>query len=156
MKVAAKASDMIDQACDELGKRFLSDRLPLALTATEKVETGQQHQTKLEVTPNSLVRLVRPGVARLVIEDDNKAVVYHCADNSCVYHEHALSPIEFEMDDAAAIEQLLTTLEPHWIAVRDLFHDSVEDKVGVTQALFDEGIIALRDEEAKRVNFKLP
>lgn len=143
MRVAKEAFEMLDAACDQMGKRFLSDRLPPALTATEKAETNMQAQGQVKLLPNMMCRLVRPGIARLVLEN-GMAVLYHCADNSIVYHENPLSPMEFEMDDAPAIEQLLTTMPPHWIGVSDLIHDSIEDKVSVAQALFDEGILSIR------------
>jgi lysine-specific demethylase/histidyl-hydroxylase NO66 len=96
------------------------------------------------ILPNTKCRLIRPGIGRLVIDDD-KAVVYHCVDNSREYHQTPISPMEFEMDDAAALEQLITTVEPDWIFVNDLFHDSIEDKIQIVQALYDEGIIALKE-----------
>ena len=74
--------------------------------------------------------------------EDDKAVLYHCLDNSRVYHGTPLSPMEFEIDDAPALEQLLTTVEPHWIQVSDLIHGDIEDKMEIAQALFDEGILA--------------
>mgnify|MGYP006183444161 CR=1 FL=1 len=67
------------------------------------------------------VRLARPGIARLAIED-GKAVLYHCVDNARIYHGNPLSPLEFELDDAPALELLLTTVEPRWIQVQDLIH----------------------------------
>ena len=146
MRVAKEAVDMLDAACDQMGKRFLSERLPPALTAAEKAETSQAATQKMQILPNCLCRLARPGIARLILEDD-KAVLYHCMDNSVVYQENPLSPMEFELDDAPAIEQLLTTTEPHWIGVADLIHDSIDDKVGVAQALYDEGILAVRGGE---------
>lgn len=143
-RIAQEANNLLDAACDEMGKRFISDRQPPALTRAEKDMTSQAESVQaLRIQGDMLCRLVRPGVARLVLED-NKAVVYHCADNSRVFQEHALSPMEFEIDDAPAIEQLLTTIEPHWICVNDLFHDTMDDKIGVTQALYDEGILAVR------------
>jgi lysine-specific demethylase/histidyl-hydroxylase NO66 len=36
--------------------------------------------------------------------------------------------MEFEMDDAPALELLLTTAEPRWIQVQDLIHDNIEEK----------------------------
>jgi len=146
MRVAKNAVDMLDAACDQMGKRFLSDRLPPALTASEQSATSQATSQQIRLLPNHLVRLARPGIARLVLEND-MAVLYHCADNSLVFHEHPVSPMEFELDDAPAIEQLLTCHEPHWIVVNDLIHDSIEDKLGVAQALYDEGILALRSME---------
>jgi lysine-specific demethylase/histidyl-hydroxylase NO66 len=144
-RVTKEAMGLLDAACDQLGKRFLSDRLPPALTAQEKASTCNGHAEAFNIHPNMLCRLVRPGISRLVLEE-GKAVVYHCADNSRVYRELPLSPMEFEMDDAPAIEQLLTTTEPHWICVADLFHESIEDKVSVTQALYDEGVLAVRSD----------
>jgi len=130
---------MLDAACDQMGKRFLSDRQPPAWTPQEKDTLTKDE----DILPNHLCRLARPGIARLVLEDD-KAVVYHCINNSRGSDGSPISPLEFEMDDAPAIEQLLTTVEPHWICVADLIHDTMEDKIGVAQALYDEGILALR------------
>lgn len=141
---------MVDAACDQLAKRFLSDRQPVALTPAEHVQTSR-HDEDQQLLPNTLCRLVRPGVARLVLEDDNKAVVYHCADNAREYRGAPLSPLEFEMDDGPAIEQLLTTTEPHWIFVNDLYHDTIEDKVAIAQALYDEGILAIKTADGEGV-----
>jgi lysine-specific demethylase/histidyl-hydroxylase NO66 len=149
MRVCKQAMSMLDDACDQIGKRFLSDRLPPALLEPERALTKEAYANKVanyhdaakKIWPNTLCRLVRPGIARLVIED-SQAVLYHCNDNSRVYHGTPLSPMEFEIDDAPAIEQLLTTVEPHWIMVKDLIHGDVEDKMEIAQALYDEGILA--------------
>ena len=146
MKVAKTAYEMIDAACDQMAKRFMSDRQPFALTEEEKEKTCAKEEKDL--LPNTLCRLVRPGVARLLIEEE-KAVVYHCGDNSREYHGKPLSPLEFEMDDGPAIEQLLTTIEPHWIFVNDLFHDSIEDKIAIAQSLYDEGILAVKTQDGE-------
>ena len=148
MEVAKTACEMLDASCDELGKRFLQDRQPPALTKQEAMSTSKGDLTADEnpILPNTMCRLVRPGIARLVIEDE-KAVIYHCGDNSREYHGNPISPLEFEMDDGPALEQLLTTEEPHWIFVNDLFHDTIEDKIQITQALYDEGIIAMKQLE---------
>ncbi|KAL3775595.1 hypothetical protein ACHAW5_003498 [Stephanodiscus triporus] len=147
MRVCKQAMSMLDDACDEIGKRFLSDRLPPALLEPEKSLTKEgisdgdsmaatrHHQdASIKVWPNTLCRLVRPDIARLVVEE-GKAVLYHCLDNSRVYHGTPLSPMEFEIDDAPALEQLLTTVEPHWIMVKDLIHGDVEDKMEIAQTL---------------------
>lgn len=136
---------MVDAACDQLSKRFMSDRQPYALTASEAAQTNRNEaENGSDLLPNTLCRLVRPGIARLVIEDE-KAVLYHCGDNSREYRGVPLRPMEFEMDDGPALEQLLTTVEPHWIFVNDLYHDTIEDKVAIAQALYDEGILAVRN-----------
>lgn len=158
MRVCKQAMSMLDDACDEIGKRFLSDRLPPALLKPEACLTKEgsrnrdssssssllhhhHHDITKKIWPNTLCRIVRPDIARLVVED-GKAVLYHCLDNSRVYHGTPLSPMEFEIDDAPALEQLLTAVEPHWIMVKDLIHGDVEDKMEIAQTLFDEGILA--------------
>jgi len=131
---------MVDAACDQIGKRFLSDRLPPAWTKQESRLTNDK--TAAQIGPTTLCRIARPGIARLALEGE-KAVLYHCGDNSRVYHGNPLSPMEFEMDDAPVIEALLKTEEPHWIMVKDLIHDSIEDKIEVTRSLYSEGILAI-------------
>lgn len=152
MRIANTTCEMIDATCDQMAKRFVAERQPPALTANEKALTcqGDEAADEKPILPNTLCRLVRPGIGRLVIEDD-KAVVYHCADNSRIFHEHPISPLEFEMDDGPSLEQLLTTVEPDWIVVNDLYHDTIEDKIAIAQALYDEGILATRqaDEESE-------
>ncbi|KAL7485245.1 hypothetical protein ACHAW6_014443 [Cyclotella cf. meneghiniana] len=154
MRVCKQAMSMLDDACDQIGIRFLSDRLPPALLKPEAALTKEahasssstsphHHDASKKIWPNTLCRLVRPNIARLVIED-SKAVLYHCLDNSLVYHKTPLSPMEFEVDDAPALEQLLTTVEPNWIMVKDLLHGDVEDKMEIAQALYDEGILATK------------
>jgi lysine-specific demethylase/histidyl-hydroxylase NO66 len=146
MKVAKTAYEMIDGACDQVAKRFMSGRQPFVLTKPEREQTskadGEDDEEK-QILPNTLCRLARPGIARLIIEDD-AAVVYHCGDNSREYEGNPLSPVEFELDDGAALEQLLTTVEPHWIFVNDLYHDTIEDKIAIAQSLYDEGILAIK------------
>lgn len=146
MRVAKTACEMLDATCDEMGKRYMSERQPPALTAIEVAITSQGDETadEKQILPNTMCRLVRPGIGRLVVED-NKAVIYHCFDNSREYQGNPINPLEFEMDDAASLEQLITTVEPDWILVNDLFHDSIEDKIQIVQALYDEGIIAIKE-----------
>lgn len=136
---------MVDAAADQMAKRFMSERQPPALTQSElqmTINGDGDDGEKNEILPNTMCRLARPGIARLVIEED-KAVIYHCLENSRVYHGNALSPLEFELDDAAALEQLLTTNAPQFIFVNDLFHDTIEDKVAIATALYDEGLLAI-------------
>jgi len=143
LRVTKEAIKMIDAACDQIGKRFLSDRLPPAFMETERLLTSENRsENGGKIWPNTMVRLARPGIARLAIED-GKAVLYHCVDNARIYHGNPLSPLEFELDDAPALELLLTTVEPRWIQVQDLIHDDIEDKMELAQALYDEGILAM-------------
>jgi lysine-specific demethylase/histidyl-hydroxylase NO66 len=148
MRVCKEALELVTIGCDQMAKRFLSDRLPPAFTAQELSLTSENRaENGGKIWPNTMVRLAKPGIAHLVIED-GKAVLYHNADNSRVYHETPLSPLEFEIDDAPALEALITTVEPHWICVRDLLHGDIEDKMDIAQSLYDEGILAIFQSEA--------
>ncbi|CAM9566306.1 unnamed protein product, partial [Ectocarpus sp. 8 AP-2014] len=71
------------------------------------------------------LRLARRGCARLLLED-GVAVVYHCMDNSRVHHGNAMSPLQFELDDAPALEVLLSAY-PRPVTVSDLPHPPTED-----------------------------
>ena len=53
--------------------------------------------------------------------------------------------MEFEMDDAPALELLLTTVEPIWICVQDLIHNDTKEKNGdcTDTLLYDEGILSI-------------
>ena len=143
MRVSKEALSMLDAACDQMGKRFISDRLPPAFTAAEIASTSESRTVNGgKIFPNTLCRLVRPGIARLALEE-GRAVLYHCVDNSRVYQGNPLSPMEFEVDDAPALELLLTTVEPRWIQVQDLIHDDIEEKMEIAQTLYDEGILSI-------------
>jgi lysine-specific demethylase/histidyl-hydroxylase NO66 len=153
MRVSKEALSLLDAACDQIGKRFIADRLPPAFTATEMASTSESSSRGAgggggggKVWPNTLCRLARPGIARLALEG-GKAVLYHCVDNSRVYQGNPPSPMEFEMDDAPALELLLTTVEPRWIQVQDLIHDDVEEKMEIAQTLYDEGILSILQTE---------
>ncbi|CAM9667097.1 unnamed protein product, partial [Sphacelaria rigidula] len=69
--------------------------------------------------------MVRRGCARLILED-GVGVVYHCMDNARVHHGSSLSPLEFELDDAPAIEALLAAY-PDPVRVADLPHPPTDD-----------------------------
>lgn len=152
LMLADQAMDMVDAACDQIGKRFLSDRLPPSFSADELAYTSEGPKDS-KIWPSTLCRLARPGIARLVLED-GKAVLYHCNENSRVYHEVPLSPMEFEVDDGPALEQLITTVEPLWIQVSDIIHETIEDKIGIAQTLYSEGILAIINPNGDPAGYK--
>ncbi len=93
---------MMDDACDhyQIGKGFLLDWLPPTLPVPEQYLTKggtsdgsnnnvihhHHHDASGKIWPNTLFRRV--------------------------YHGTLLSSTEFEVDDAPALEQLLTTVDP--------------------------------------------
>lgn len=64
--------------------------------------------------------------------------------------ETVLSPVEFELDDGPAIEEILGAY-PHGVTISELSHSSedTDDKVEVARALFREGFLMVVDEATK-------
>lgn len=64
-------------------KDFVIARLPVPLSDREERLSSQSSSGRGDevVHPYSKLRMVRPGVARAVVED-GMVVVYHCMDNS--------------------------------------------------------------------------
>jgi lysine-specific demethylase/histidyl-hydroxylase NO66 len=135
MRICKEALDMITAGCDQMAKRFLSERLPPVLSHSEVTK-----RETVKIRAPTMVRCIRKGAARIVLED-GKAILYHCMDNAREFQAEPLSPLEFEVDDGPALEALLTTTYPHWICVQDLNHGTIEDKIEIAQALYDEGIL---------------
>jgi hypothetical protein len=143
--VVERAMTMLDPAADQIAKNFLSSRLPVPTTEEEEAKLCNPEMNS--IFPYSKLRMLRPGVARAVVEE-GMIVVYHCMDNSRMTHEAPLNPVEFDLDDGPAIEALLDAY-PAPVVVMDLHHPSeeLEDKVSIAQALFKEGFL-LRVEES--------
>ncbi|CAN0196904.1 unnamed protein product [Pylaiella littoralis] len=145
--IVEEALELLDAAADQMGKRFISDRLPPVLEESEEASSVVEKGEGM-ITPLTKLRLVRRGCARLLLED-GVAVVYHCMDNSRVHHGNAMSPLQFELDDAPALEVLLSAY-PRPITVSDLPHppaEDLEDKVGIAAALFKEGFLLIVDDD---------
>ncbi|CAI5728392.1 unnamed protein product [Hyaloperonospora brassicae] len=136
--VLGEAMDMLDAASDQMAKNFLVDRLPPALEDDEENCTSDNSPLQ-KITVNTQLKLLRHGIARLVIED-GKAVLYHCRENSRLHHEVALSPLEFELDDAESIEFILNSY-PDYFRVGDLPHEDPQDQRDLALALYKEGIL---------------
>ena len=139
------AMEILDAACDQHVKSFEFQRLPVPLTLLEESRTAAG-APECKIYPFTKLRMIRPGVARAVVEE-GMVVVYHCMDNSRVATETSLSPVEYELDDGPAIEALLDAY-PNSIEVSDLPHPSEEldDKVSVASSLFKEGFLFIDDE----------
>lgn len=136
--VLGEAMGRLDSASDQMAKNFLVDRLPPALEDEEENCTSDNSPLQ-KVTVNTQLKLLRHGVARLVIED-GKAVLYHCRENSRMHHEVALSPLEFELDDAESLEFVLKSY-PDYFRVGDMPHEDPQDQMALAKALYKEGIL---------------
>ena len=144
-RVSQVASTLLDSSADQLTKRFLGQRQPILLTEEEEGRSAAGF-ADARIMSYTRLRMLRPGIARCVVEDD-VCVLYHCMDNSRELYGAPLNPLEFDLDDGVCIEGLLEAY-PQGVMVADLPHPSEddEDKVGVAQALYKEGFLVIDDD----------
>jgi lysine-specific demethylase/histidyl-hydroxylase NO66 len=135
------ATEFVDAGIDQIAKKYLSSRLPLNQSTSSK---------RFKVSLESKFSLVRKDIARLVLEED-KARLYHCIANSFESINESLetdsanlSYLEFEMDYAAPLEQILFSYpKEHAMMVKDIELDSVQGKIDLIYKLFQAGIIQI-------------
>lgn len=147
-EVVNEAIDMADAAADQLAKKFLCERLPVPITSVEENATSVGSSNSV-INSYTHLRMLRPGIARAIIED-GLVVVYHCMDNARYLYGAPINPLEFELDDGPAIEELLNAY-PNSVVVEELYHPSEEldDKISIARALFKEGFLMIMDEASR-------
>jgi len=139
-----------DAACDQMGKRLMSEVLPPALEISEKARTvlgdGEKwHPAKktvvnrVEIDPDTNVRLVRNTAARLVTEEDTIRL-YYSTENTREYKEISEQFLEVGEELAPAIEHLVTVY-PKWTKVESLPVDQLEDRMRVVGDLWEKGVL---------------
>jgi lysine-specific demethylase/histidyl-hydroxylase NO66 len=146
----------VDAACDQLGKRLMGDVLPPALEVGEKARTvlgdGEKwHSAKktvvnrVEIDPDTNIRLVRATACRLVQEEDTVKVFYS-TENTKLFREVDVEDqfLEVGEDLAPAVEHLITSY-PAWVKVEELPVDELEDRMKVAGDLWEKGIIITSD-----------
>lgn len=145
MSVVNSVMEHCDAAMDQMAKSYVSRRLPFPMTDDEERRSVIKSKDVV-IASYTKLRVMRPNMARAVIED-GMVVVYHCQDNARELYGAPLNPLEFELDDGPAIEILLNAY-PTGVTVMDLPHpsDELDDKIGVADALFREGILIIEDE----------
>lgn len=138
----------IDDGVDQMHKSFLHAALPPVLNDPETwvtvfgdtdvmVENGVVTR-RVEISPDTRIRLLRKNVIRMVSEDRIK--VYYSVENSLEYHGNELPYIELEDEMAPAIEALIEAY-PEYISVESLELPSEPDKLSLADALWSRGII---------------
>jgi len=139
-----------DAACDQMGKRLMSEVLPPALEPSERARTvaadGERwHASKktvvnrVEIDPDTNVRLIRATCCRLVQEDETVRL-YYSTENTREFREVEEQSLEVGEELAPAVEHLVTTY-PAWTKVEDLPVDQLEDRMKVVGDLWEKGIV---------------
>merc|ERR1711892_1356398 len=142
----------VDAAADQMGKRLMGDLLPPALEEGERARTvlgdGERwHSVKktvvnrVEMDPDTSIRLVRASACRLVSEDDT-VQLYYSTENTRQYREMGVEDHSLEVGEelAPAVEQLVTTY-PGWLKVEELQCEELEQRMRLAADLWEKGII---------------
>lgn len=140
----------IDAACDQMGKKLMHDALPPALELSEKARTvvgdGEKWNSskntvvnRVEIDPDTSIRLIRSTAVRLVSEEDS-VQVFFSTENTREYQEVGEQSLEVGSDLAPAVEHLITSY-PAWVKVEDLPLDELEDRMKVAGDLWERGIL---------------
>jgi len=140
----------VDAAADQMGKRLMAEVLPPALASGEVVRTvaggGERwHQAKqtvvnrVEIDPDTHVRLVRASACRLVQEEDTVRL-YYSTENTREFKEVDEQFLEVGEELAPAVEHLITSY-PAWTRVECLPLDSLEERMRVVGDLWERAIL---------------
>ncbi|ALC48872.1 CG2982 [Drosophila busckii] len=139
----------IDNAVDQLAKRYQHEALPPTLLPEELCRTvfGSRSETNslgqclcdYEITEQTSVRLLRANILRLMAEDSSLRIYYY-VDNALEYCKYEANFMEIEPTEAGAVELLLTTY-PKYIKVSQLPLRSAERRVEVVTALWERGLL---------------
>merc|ERR1712212_195211 len=140
----------IDAACNQMGKKLMHEVLPPALELSEKARTvvgdGEKWNSskntvvnRVEIDPDTNIRLIRSTAVRLVTEEDS-VHVYFSTENTREYHEVEEQSLEVGPDMAPAVEHLISSY-PAWVKVEDLPLDELEDRMKVAGDLWERGIL---------------
>ncbi|GBP72357.1 Bifunctional lysine-specific demethylase and histidyl-hydroxylase NO66 [Eumeta japonica] len=139
----------IDAAVDEMNKKYQHEALPPVLNDAEKAVTvygdcdvmnknGIVTQ-RVEIGPDTRIRLLRKNILRMVMEEDGIKLYYH-TDNSLEYQGMELQYLEINEDLAPAIETLIE-LYPEYVSVENLNIDDEAGKVQVAKDLWERGLV---------------
>lgn len=138
----------IDNAVDQMSKKFQTDALPPYISKYERQRTAYGEKVDIkdgdvnlpfEITLDTHVRLLKANILRLVEEDDSYRVYFH-TENSKTYHEFEPTFMEIEEDDTGVIAKLVHSY-PNYIAVKDLPADDDERKVLIVSDLWEKGLL---------------
>jgi len=140
----------VDAAVDQLGKKLMFDALPPALELSEKMRTvagdGEKWNSKkncvvnrVEIDPDTSVRLIRSTAMRMVQEEEI-IKVYYSTENTREYHEVEEQWLEIPADLAPAVDHLIVNY-PKWTKVEELPVEDLESRMRVVGDLWEKGIL---------------
>ncbi|KAJ1460990.1 cupin superfamily protein-domain-containing protein [Pelagophyceae sp. CCMP2097] len=140
----AASPEILDEAADEMAKRFIAERLPPPPAAAAPPLKPKKKGAKAVLTDEARVYCCGRRVARLCVEEGGeRAVLYHSLANATTHRGAPVAALEFDVDDAPSIEALLASHPARPVRLCDLPHAEKEDRLGVAEALFEAGLLVV-------------
>jgi lysine-specific demethylase/histidyl-hydroxylase NO66 len=141
----------LDGAADQMGKRLMNISLPPYLTGQESarcVQAGgerwnvakQRVVNRVEIDPETEIRLIRAHCLRLVVEEDTSIRIYYNVENTREYEEVGPQFLELDADTAPGIEALIQHY-PNYVKVVDLPIEELDLKMKVVQDLWEKKLL---------------
>jgi lysine-specific demethylase/histidyl-hydroxylase NO66 len=131
--ILARLLTNLDATCDDRSVAFVAERLPPL--APEKGDPST-------ITATTRVHCVERRDARLV-PGEAGVLLYHALDNATSHRGRPVACLEFEEEDAPALEALLASHAARPVLVRDLPHSSDDDRIAVASSLVAEGLLVV-------------
>jgi len=131
--ILARLLTNLDATCDDRSVAFVAERLPPL--APEKGDPST-------ITATTRVHCVERRDARLV-PGEAGVLLYHALDNATSHRGKPVACLEFEEEDAPALEALLASHAARPVLVRDLPHSSDDDRIAVASSLVAEGLLVV-------------
>ena len=139
---------IIDAAVDQMHKSYQHSALPPVLSDEEKAVTifGDTDvmtsdgivTNRVELEPDTRIRLLRKNILRMVSED--KLKLYYHVENSLEYQAHDLPYFELEIEFGPGVETLINAY-PEYVTVDYLDMANIGDKLSLAESLWSRGLI---------------
>jgi len=133
--LAAKALEQLpavmDAAVDQMAASLQHAKLPPPSQAAGS--------SAVECTIDTELKLLSATVARVVVEDD-KVMMYHCAQNAREFHGNPPQGLIFDLDQAEAIDFVLQSY-PEPFCVADIPISEDQDKLDIGNNLLEQGVV---------------
>ncbi|XP_037799483.1 ribosomal oxygenase 1-like isoform X2 [Penaeus monodon] len=140
----------LDAAVDQMGTGFMHDCLPPFLTGVDKscsvfgggekwCASKKRVVNRVELGPDTPVRLIRGNCLRVVVEADNVRL-YHTLENSREYHAEEPQFLEIVPESAPVVEALIHAY-PKYITIENLPLEEESEKMAVVSGLWERGLL---------------
>ena len=99
---------------------------------------------RVEIDPDTEIRLIRAHCLRLVTEEDNQIRIYYCVENTREYEEVDLQSLEVDAEAAPGIQTLIQSY-PNFLKVEDLPIQELDLKMKVVQDLWEKKLLLTKN-----------